>query len=211
MRIVPQGFSDRVNARTNKPIYLYIIEDGPISPAILRYAQYPTSIVFDGETYLAAPLQSEDVTENIAQEIDQTTVTVGAVDKVIVALLENYDGLRGCKFTRRLVDADNLGDPTAFTDDIFWVSSVVLKSTAAAFTLKSKMDLMNLELPLRRFYRGTCQFKFKDLQTCRYSGSATTCPHTISGCQTLFQDMGLDFIRFGGFPGTGSAIRRIYV
>jgi lambda family phage minor tail protein L len=205
MRTVTQDFITRKNASENKPAHLWIIEEGPLGLSVLRYAEYPTNLVFDGETYYAAPIQSGAITENMAQQVDQTTISIGSVDQAITAYLESVDGLRGCKITRRTIFVDLLNDPTSFTDDIFWIASVALTNKAATFTLKSKLDLFDLELPLRRFYRLTCQSRFKGVE-CAYAGSTTTCGHTLDECNTR-----LNRTRFGGFPGTGSAIRRIYV
>ena len=205
MRELTSGFIGQKDALTNTPIRLYIVESGPLDVEILRYAEWAENIVFGGETYYAAPVQCENVTENSNQEIDNVTISFGNVDRSFVHYLESHDGLRGCKVTIRTVFKDTLSDPTAYTDDILYVSTSVMTSKTAKFILKSKTDLFQIELPLRRFYRSTCQWKFKSVE-CGYSGAETTCGHTKEQCVARN-----NLSRFGGFPGTGDAIRRLYV
>ncbi len=205
MRTLDSDFITEKNKSQNRPIRLYRIEGGQLGATVLCYAENPESVTFGGHTYHAAPIRLETVGENMAQEIDQVQVSFGAADQAIIAYLESADGLRGCKVTIRTVFADLLADASAFTDDIFYVASVILTANNALFTLKSKLDVLRVEVPLRRFYRLTCQWRFKSTE-CGYAGATTTCNHDAASCDTLG-----NLARFGGFPGTGSAIRRIYL
>ncbi|MFH1547409.1 MAG: hypothetical protein ABIC57_02895 [bacterium] len=206
MRTISQSFIDQKNAPANAPIRLYTIEGGTLGVTVLRYAEYSQDVVYNTKTYYAAPIKMESVSENMAQEIDQVTIILGAIDQAIIYYLENNDGLRKCKVTIKTVFADELDDVAAYTDDIFYVSSVVLSASYAAFTLKSKLDLLGIELPLRRFYRLTCQWRYKSSE-CGYVGTDYAfCNHDLASCVIIGQRA-----RFGGFPGTGAAIWRVYV
>jgi len=205
MRTLTAAYISEKNKLTNRPIRLYIVQDGPLLTEILRYAEYGENVTFGGQTYYAAPIKYESVSENMAAEVDQVNISFGNVDQSFVHYLEQHDGLRTCKVTIRTVYADLLADSTAFTDDIFYISSAVMSQTSAIFVLKSKMDLLSIELPLRRFYREVCQWKFKSTE-CGYAGAETDCNHTSTRCKALS-----NLARFGGFPGTGAAIWRVYV
>lgn len=208
MRTLAASLIAEKNKLTNRPIRLYIVEDGPLLLEVLRYAEYSTNVVYptgSGTTYFAAPIKYETVTENMAAEVDQINISFGNVDQSFVHYLEQHDGLRNCKVTIRTVFADLLNDATAFTDDIFYVSSAVMNQTSAMFSLKSKMDLLSIELPLRRFYREVCQWKFKSSE-CGYTGGETDCNRTSTRCKAL-----ANLTRFGGFPGTGASIWRVFV
>ncbi len=203
-RILAQTFVSEKNKLTNRPIRLYIVQDGSLD-TILRYAEYAEDIYFNGQWYYRAPIKCESVTENSGGEIDQLMVNFGNVDRSFIHYLELHDGLRGCKATVRTVFADLLSDNTAFTDDIFYVVAASTTSQNASFLLKSKLDLLHVELPLRRFYRDTCQWKFAGTE-CGYVPGLTTCGHTIQDCVTRNNRT-----RFGGFPGTGSSVWKVYV
>src|SRR3972149_649704 len=131
-RVLSQSFITAKDSLANKPIRLHIIEDGGsgnLGAEVLRYAEYPQNVIFPtsgGYTYYASPLVSEAVRENLAQEIDQLTVSISGVDQAIIHYLENHNALRNCKYTIRTVFADLLNDATAYTDDIFDVASASL-------------------------------------------------------------------------------------
>jgi lambda family phage minor tail protein L len=171
----------------------------------LRYAEYGQDVSFGGQTYYAAPIRSEPITENMAQEVDTINVSIANVDRSITYYVELYNGLRGCKVTIRTVFADLLDHADAYTDDIFYIVSSTITASAGSFILKSKMDLMGVTIPLRKFYREICQWKFKSTQ-CGYAGAGTTCDRTLTRCKALSNSL-----RYGGFPGAGSSITRFYI
>jgi lambda family phage minor tail protein L len=208
MRALSQSFIDRKNALVNKPIRLLIIEDagtGNLGDTPLRMAEYHTNVTYSGIVYAANNLTIDPVTENLSQEVDQLNVSIQSVDRIITSYLENNNALRGCKVTLRTVFADLLNDNSAYTDDIFYVASVQLTQSAASFTLKSKLDLFTVDVPNRRFYRETCQWIFKSVE-CGYAGAAATCDRTTATCDSYG-----NLIRYGGFPGTGQGIWRVYL
>jgi lambda family phage minor tail protein L len=205
-RALTSGFISQKDSLTNVPIRLYIIEGGSLSAGeILRYAEWAENITFASQLYYCAPIKCEAVTENSASEIDNVTITFGNVDRSFVHYLESHDGLRKCKVTIRTVFQGTLSDATAFTDDIFYVASASMTSKSAIFLLKSKMDLLGVSLPLRRFYRSTCQWGYKSTE-CGSTSALTTCNHSKEECSARG-----NLSRFGGFPGAGSAVRRLYV
>ncbi len=207
-KILATTFTEAKDKLQNKPIRLYIVEDGPLVAEILRYAEYGEDVTFPtsgGPKYFRAPIKCENVTENSTGEIDQLMVNFGNVDRSFIHYLELHDGLRSCKVTIRTVFADLLGEADAFSDDIFYVVASSTTQQNASFLLKSKMDLLHVELPLRRFYRDTCQWKFAGIE-CGYIPGLTTCSHTIQDCVVRENRT-----RFGGFPGTGSAIWKVYL
>ncbi len=205
-RTLSADFKLEKDKLANRPIRLYIVESGSLAAGeVLRYAEYADDVVFGGQTYYRAPIKCESVSENMNQEIDQLTVSFGNVDRSFIHYLESHDGLRGCKATVRTVFADLLDEADAFTDDIFYVTAASTTQQAAAFILKSKLDLLHVELPLRRFYRDTCQWKYKGTE-CSATSVSGTCEHTIQACV-----LRNNRTRFGGFPGIGSAVWKIYV
>lgn len=205
MRTLSSGLLSEKEKLTNRPIRLFIIESGSLASEVLRYAEYGQNVTFAGQVYNAAPIKCETTTENLASEIDSMMVSFGNVDRSFVHYLESHDGLRNSKVTIRTVFADILDQTDAYTDDIFYVANSSMSATAAAFQLKSKLNLLDVELPLRRFHRDTCQWKFKSTE-CGYTGVSGTCNHTLKNCNTLENKE-----RFGGFPGVGTAIWRIFV
>ena len=89
MRTLVASFLAEKNKLQNKPVRLYIVEEGGLGVGeVLRFAEYGENIVFGSQTYYSAPLQCEAISENMANEIDQLTVNFGNVDQSFIHYLE---------------------------------------------------------------------------------------------------------------------------
>lgn len=194
MRQVNSTFTTEKNKQENRPIFLYTIVDYDGAGSNLYYAEYDTDVVFGGITYQAFPITHEYISENSSGEIDTLKVRVSNVSRLISAYLEEYDAFRGREVRIKLVWADQLDDPNAYLEDIYYVDEVTVNEEVVEFTLSSKFDLLQETLPRRRFYRNFCQWKFKSTE-CGYSGAETSCNKTLLRCRELGNEA-----RFGGFP-----------
>jgi len=200
-RDLSNTFRTEKNKQTNKPINLYTIKeyDGAND---LRFAEYDSDVTYQGDVYSKFPLTHENISENTQGEIDHVTVTVSNISRLIQGYLESYD-LRGKKVIIRKVWANQLADPNAYTDSIYYIDSYTADENNVVFTLSSKFDVLDLELPARRYSRNYCSWKFKSAE-CGYAGAETSCDKTLQRCRELSNQ-----IRFGGFPSIPT--RRIFV
>ena len=200
-RYLSNTFRTEKNKQTNKPINLYTIKeyDGAND---LRFAEYDSDVTYQGDVYSKFPLTHENISENTQGEIDHVTVTVSNISRLIQGYLESYD-LRGKKVIIRKVWANQLADPNAYTDSIYYIDSYTADENNVVFTLSSKFDVLDLELPARRYSRNYCSWKFKSAE-CGYAGAETSCDKTLQRCRELSNQ-----IRFGGFPSIPT--RRIFV
>ena len=194
MRSVNTTFKEEKNASTNRPIRLYTIENYDGAGHDLHFAEWDVDITFAGVTYIRFPITLDTISENNQSAIDAVKITVSNISRLIQAYLENYD-LRGKKVTIKTVWADKLNDPDAYIDDIFYIDSYVVDQDNVQFTVTSKFDVQDVELPVRRFSRNYCGWKFKSTE-CGYSGSEVTCKKTKQDCK----DVKNNYVRFGGFP-----------
>jgi len=200
-RNLSNAFKIEKNKQTNKPINLYTIKeyDGADD---LRFAEYDSDVTYQGDVYSKFPLTHENISENTQGEIDHVTVTISNISRLIQGYLESYD-LRGKKVIIRKVWANHLADTNAYTDSIYYIDSYVADESNVVFTLSSKFDVLDLELPARRYSRNYCSWKFKSVE-CGYTGVETSCNKTLQRCRELSNQ-----IRFGGFPSIPT--RRIFV
>jgi lambda family phage minor tail protein L len=189
------------NKATNKPIFLYTIElyDGVNS---LHLAEYDADVVFNSVTYTRFPIKHDFISENTQGEISSIKVTVANVSRLIQAYLENYDW-RGLKVTIRMVWANQLTDPDAYIDHIFYIDSYSADQNAVEFTLSEKYNVLGLQLPSRVYSRNYCCWKFKSTE-CGYVGGQNVCNKTFQKCREWANQE-----RFGGFPSIPS--NRIWV
>lgn len=193
-------FKSEKNKVENSPIYLYTIHeyDGVNN---LYFAEWDSNVVYDGVTYVRFPIKHDEIAENAKGEIDSLKVTVANVDRQIEALLQTYD-IRGKKVTITLVWAAKLAVTDAHIDFVYYVDSYSANQDAVEFSLSSKYDVLDIQLPSGVFYRNTCRWKFKGTQ-CGYSGIETECNKTKQRCKDLS-----NIARYGGFPSIPS--KRIF-
>lgn len=202
MREIDSTFTQEKNKKENQPIFLYTIYDYDGEGSNLYFAGCDVDITYDGVLYTRFPITHEHIGENTKGEIDTVKVTVSNVSRLIQAYLEAND-FRGRKVTIMQVWLNKLDDPDASITDTYYVDSYVADQNNASFTLTSKFDVLDLELPARKYSRNYCGFKFKDIE-CGYSGSETECNKTLQRCRELSNQL-----RFGGFPSVPS--KRIYI
>jgi lambda family phage minor tail protein L len=193
MRTVNATFTDEKNKAENRPIKLYKVENYDGASAHLFFAGWDVNVTFDGQLYTAFPITHDVISENNRGAIDAVRVTVGNVSRLIQGYLELYD-FRGKKVIIKTVWADQLADASAYIDDVFYIDSYVADAKDVVFTLTSKFDLLDIDLPGRRYSRNHCGWKFKGTE-CGYAGAETSCNKTKQRCKELN-----NYRRFGGFP-----------
>ncbi len=171
------------NKETNRPIWLYRINvsDDPQVPD-LYFAENITSVSFfetnDGvdtaRTYTAFPISHGGVNQNSDGRVDQVSVSIGNVSRVIQEYVESNNGLRGRKVTIRQVFANCLTNPNNYIEDIFYIDSIPSATEKTIeFTLTSKFDIVDLQLPGRVYQRNRCSWLYKG-DGCFINGSAPT-------------------------------------
>ena len=200
-RNVDPTFKQEKSKQENRPVFLYTIENYDGS-SDLHFAGYDEDIIYNSVTYTRFPITHEFVGENNQGQIDQVKVRLSNVSRLIQGYLEEYD-FRGKKVIIRMVWRDQLSDPDAYMDDVFYIDSYTADQNNVEFTLTSKFDVLGVDLPARRYSRNHCTWKFKSAQ-CGYSGGETECNKTQQRCKELE-----NYQRFGAFPSVPS--RRIYI
>lgn len=188
-----QPFVEEKNKSVNQPIFLYKIYNWDGEGNDLLYVPYPTPVTFAGEVYLPFPISHESVSENAAGQVDKVAVRVSNVNRLIGGYLESYE-FRAKKCRIRTVFANMLDDDDAFLDDIYYIDDYVVMAELVEFNLSSKFDVVDKQLPKRRYTRNFCSWIFKGAE-CKYSGSAQVCSKTLQRCRELN-----NVVNFGGFP-----------
>ena len=200
-REIDATFKQEKARRENAPIFLYTLEkyDGIND---LHLAGFDEDVVYNSVTYSRFPISHEFIGENNQGQIDQVKVRLSNVSRLIQLYLEQFD-FRGKKVTIRMVWFNQLSDPDAFMDDVFYIDNYSADQNNVEFTLTGKFDVLGVDLPARRYSRNYCSWKFKS-QECGYAGSETSCNKTKQRCKQLN-----NYQRFGAFPSVPT--RRIYM
>lgn len=202
MRDVSASFVEEKNKLTNRPVFLYTVFDYDGAGNHLRFAGFDADVVFDSVTFQKFPIAHDHVQENTNAEIDQIKIRVSNVSREIQQYLESYD-LRGKRVSIKQVFMDKLNDATCYLEDFYYIDNYMADAIAAEFVCTSKFDVMQLQLPARKFWRNYCAWKFKGTE-CGYAGGETSCNKTFARCEELNNKA-----RFGGFPSIPS--HRIFI
>ena len=189
-------FIEEKNKQSNQPLFLYDMYY--TDSDILRYTEFDSDLVYDGNTYIAAPIKHLEIKENIRQTTSEMTVRVGNADRVMQYYLENHDGLRGRKVVTYMVWRNQLDNIDGAMRAIYYVDHAKDYDAYVDFILSTKFDLMRLYIPNRVYTRTHCYWKFKD-EDCKYAGEESVCNHTLLRCDELDNT-----INFGAFPGVPS-------
>lgn len=197
MRNPGSNFIAEKNKPANAPIFVYTLFDYDGASSNLYLAEYDADVVFDGVTYQKFPITHDCISENARGEIDTVKITVSNISRLIQAYLESYD-LRGKKIVITMVYADHLDDTTMKMEDTFYIDSYTADEEKVEFTVSSKFDVLEVEIPVRKYMRNHCGWTFKSTE-CAYAGAETTCNRTFQRCREL-----LNQVRFGGFPSIPS-------
>jgi lambda family phage minor tail protein L len=200
-RNIDSTFKTEKSRQENEPIFLYTIEkyDGSTD---LHFAGYDTDISYNSVFYSKFPITHEFVGENNQGQIENVKIRLANVSRLIQSYLEQYD-LRGKKVIIRMVWANQLSDPDAYIDDVFYIDNYAADQNNVEFTLTGKFDVLGVDLPSRRYTRNYCAWKFKSLE-CGYQGEETSCNKTQQRCKEL-----RNYQRFGAFPSVPTG--RIYI
>ncbi len=200
-RNVNSTFKSEKAKKENAPIFLYVLKEYN-GVDDLNFAGFDQDVTFNGTVYTRFPIKHEFVAENNQGQIDQVKITLANVSRLIELYLEQYD-FRGKKVIIRTVWADQLSDPDAYIDDVFYIDNYTADQSNVEFTLTGKFDVLGVDLPARRYARNYCVWKFKSAE-CGYSGAEIICDKTQQRCKQLE-----NYQRFGGFPSVPT--RRIYI
>jgi lambda family phage minor tail protein L len=196
-------FKSEKNKASNSPIYLYTIYDYDGVGTNLNFAEWDADVTYNGVTYTKFPIKHEEITENTKGEIDVVKVSVANVNRVLQGYLETYD-LRGKKVIIKIVWSNQLADADAYIDFTFYIDTYTATEQVVEFSLSSKYDIIDLEIPLGKYHRNYCRWKFKSSE-CGYSGGSTACDKRKTTCKNTMNNVA----RYGGFPSVPT--HRIFV
>ena len=182
MRNLNATFIAEKNAETNKPSYLYIIEDYDGGGTDLRLTNLREDLTFAGLVYSSFPIAHDAIDENSEGRISAVEISIGNAGRIIQSYLNTYE-FRDLKVTIKHIFRDELADDAISTEDIYYIANWRATAEAVFFTCTSRLDVLGQKIPARKYSRLQCQFRFKDTSTCQYVGVETVCDKTKQQCR----------------------------
>jgi hypothetical protein len=174
----------------------------PVTGAVLETMHLVNNtedIVLQGVTYLKMPFSIELKQESGA--MPQITLTVTDYSRALLEKLNNNGGGVGFNVKVSVFNSDTLDRPPEVTE-FFEVLNADASNYVVSFTLGAENALAR-QFPRRTQRRDFCQWVYKDLDTCRYTGQLTACDRSLNGAMGCSKHNNV--VNFGGFPSLTSA------
>ncbi len=179
---------------------------GPADPTAtqqyIRLARNTDPVTFDAgdglgpQTYTPFNFELGDLAVSSTGQVPEMELKASNVMRVLQSTIEQYEGVVGANLTLFAVNMANpAGEPDLTV--AFTVKQTVCDAKLVTFKLGASSPLRRL-FPIHMYRPNFCIWSYKSPQ-CGYTGSMTTCSHTIdgaTGCQAHN-----NLIRIGTFPG----------
>lgn len=184
-------------------------------------------IVWQGNSYIAIPVQAEGFEYNGRGQLPRPKLRVANVQGAFSALVRETNDLIGCRVTRRqtfvrFLDAENFqggnpeADPTAeFPLDIYYIDRKSAETKVLIeLELAASIDLNGIQLPSRQIVQNSCPWRYRSAE-CGYAGGPVAnvhddavadpqldvCGKRLKSCKLRFGEYSV--LPFGGFPAAG--------
>lgn len=156
------------------------------------------AITFNGFDYQAFMFDIE--LKQDAGTQNPVSLVMTDYSKAIQARMQAYGGGIGFKVTIMVVNAGALTQPPEIIED-FEVIGASSSNYVCSFELGVESALAKT-FPRRRQTRDFCQWRYKEVSTCGYSGTLPSCDLTLKGSNGCAAHN--NAIHFGAFPGINS-------
>lgn len=173
----------------------------PITSAfveMLHLVRNSENITFNGFEYQALMFDINLKSEAGSQS--PVSLTVTDYTKALQGRMQAYGGGVGFKVTVMVVNAGALNQPPEVIED-FEVVGASASDYVSTFDLGVESALSKT-FPRRRQTRDFCQWRYKDPNTCGYTGALPKCDLSLQGTNGCAAHT--NTIRFGAYPGISS-------
>lgn len=157
------------------------------------------SLVYDGETYLGAPLSHGEIEKDDNSSVSKLTIELSNVGLSISGIIgQRGDVITSAPAVLTLVFLD-VNTNTILPDykQVLYAgrcNNLKLDYETASIDIETSLGGYELQAPVMK-YRTSCQVRrFKDCR-CKYSGEETSCDRTFERCKELGNQA-----NFAGFP-----------
>lgn len=193
------------NKLASDGVWLIALEfDIPGLTDSVRLVRNTENITWRGVAWVAFPFEIDDVTEQSKTEVPQVVIRIGNVNRAIEAYIHDYDdyckssGYEPLDVHIYVLNSNDLANNDPVAEHIFQLTQPKTTPTWATFTLGTTNPFAR-RYPQDRVLKNHCRFRFRSA-LCGYTGSATSCDHTLARCRALGNSA-----RFGGFPGASGS------
>lgn len=165
---------------------------------VLHVVRNDSSIIHGGNTYEPAIFDIAFGSEAGSQS--QINLHITDYTGAVQGRMEEYGGGVGFNVTMYILNSAALASPPEVVE-FFQVIGAVAQEYRAQFTLGAENEAIRT-FPRRRQTRDFCQWRYRDADTCGYSGGLATCDLTLQGPNGCAAHNNTG--NFGAYPGLNS-------
>lgn len=162
---------------------------------VLHFVRNNEEVVFQGVPYVAAHFDISFDSESGSQANVMLSIT--DYTQAVQARMEQYGGGVGFNVTMMLINSAALGDPPDVVE-FFQVLAASAAEYRVEFGLGAENEILKT-FPRRMQRRDICGWRYKDPDTCRYSGPMASCDLSLTGTNGCRAHSNSP--NFGGFAG----------
>jgi phage-related protein len=162
----------------------------------LNYVHNTDPVQVNGVTY--TPGKFDITISQEAGKVSEVNLSVTDYTQGLQSLMEQYQGGVGSRVTLYIV---NGRDFSVDAEEVFEVVGATSQGYVQSFQLGAE-NVLAQTFPRRRQTRDFCQWRYKDVDTCGYTGTMPTCDLTLNGPNGC--EAHANTINFGAYPGINS-------
>jgi phage-related protein len=203
------------NSLTDEGLWLFLFDLVSPDGLHLRITSNNDDVIWQGNTYVAFPIEMDEYKENAKGELPSLSLRVSNVTRAIQAYVENdpdfgsnWDVTLNVVYLLSLTKSITTDRPSELT--LFFISlGVSCDEQWCTFNLGMENPLRN-QFPYRKFAPMQCQASFKNPDTgCPYTGADSHCDKTLEACKNKFgSNADIPFVGFPGIP-TGQGVYKV--
>lgn len=195
MKSISATITPIANALSDAGAFLLLVEFSVPNTPTSFYVRNNENVLYtyNGENYNCIGMEFGEIVETLQGDLPSFTLRISNASRTFAARMELYNGMLGYIVTIKVVHSLHLDLAPELTY-VFEVLEAEQNDQWVTLTLGIPNPLTK-RFPRDRHVPSLCRFVFKGAY-CQYTGSASTCNHTLTQCRTYNNSL-----HFGGSPG----------
>jgi phage-related protein len=186
---------NKLDSKNVEIFFLQVTYEGEIRRVCLNNED----ITWNGELWTKAKFSLRGLTETKDSTVPSVSLAFKDLFRVVLPLIEEYDGISGATAWIGIVDSLYLANNTPKAQYSLEVISCSITDQYDVTINLGGENLMNRRCPLNRYLKNHCRYKSFKGNRCQYVGTELTCDRTFTQCDEYD-----NVENFGGAPGIGS-------
>jgi phage-related protein len=188
----------KASAKTSTRSSWLILMEFTIDGNTVRLVDNSVDVSFGGHNYTASSLGLGSAQEASDGQLTSWSITINDVSRILLPLLEAYDGAVGAVVTVIVVNSKLLADNYAELTREFVVKSSSIDANTVTLALGGS-NLLIKRCPRRRYKALHCPWRANTVEC----GQANPCDRTLAGCKA-----NSNTARYGGFLALRTGVLR---